>query len=34
MASGTWRLLYSSNSHGLSNNRFQHHAFRYRGAPK
>jgi len=26
-----WTLLYNSNSHGLSMNRFQHHVFAYKG---
>lgn len=26
-----WTLLYNSNSHGLSMNRFQHHVFSYQG---
>jgi len=26
-----WSLLYNSNSHGLSMNRFQHHVFSYKG---
>merc|ERR1711942_29701 len=26
-----WTLLYNSNTHGLSMNRFQHHVFSYKG---
>ena len=26
-----WTLLYDSDDHGLSLNRFQHHVFNYRG---